>query len=106
MKKNEWQLCMVDLISGTEKHLCFTAPKKDHMQLWEFRWQVTKARSAYARNQFEQRLEKFLQSAPHLRAAGKRYLAPRIVGALQAATKAAQKATVILKQSRKVEENQ
>ena len=87
---------MGDLIDGVEQQVSASAPKSATKQLKEFRSLLGRQRTAAARQHFESELEKFLQSAPHLRGAAWRHLTPMAVAALQRSAKALEEADHIL----------
>ena len=105
MNAREWLKMIIDLIDGVEQHLCASAPKKAKEQLREFRKQSREARTAKAHALYERKLNRFLESAPYLRSAGRRYITPKVVDALTRATKALKEATCILKQFKEHGEN-
>src|SRR5205814_7532862 len=96
MNAREWTNCITDLIDGVEQHLCTSAPKGAHAQLREFRRRVSGVRTAQVRQRYERTLERFLQSAPYLRGAARRYLVPQAVALLKSSRETMKRSALFL----------
>ena len=97
MNAREWKDAMGDLIDGVERQVSASAPKSATKQLKDFRSLLGRQRTVAARQSFENKLEEFLQSAPHLRGAAWRHLtSPLAVAALQRSAKTLKEADRIL----------
>jgi len=100
MAAREWQSMILGLLDGVEKQLRPSAPKRARARLAEFRALAPAVRTTSDRRRYEVKLERFLQSAPYLRGAARRYLTPRAVAALHAATDAIKLASATLRKYR------
>jgi hypothetical protein len=75
MNARQWKATMADLLKGVEANLRTSAPASVQTRLRDFRKQLAAVRTTESRARFERRLETYLQSAPYLRGAVRRYIA-------------------------------
>ena len=88
---------ILGLIDGIERQLRSSTPKRARARLAEFRALVPTVRTTSDRRRYEVELEKLLQSASYFRGAAWRYLTPKAVAALHAATDVLKLASSVLR---------
>ena len=62
------------IIRGVERNLCASAPTTSRKRLEEFSARLSRARGRRDRERLEHEFDRFVKSAPHLRAAANRYI--------------------------------
>jgi len=97
----EWKRCFNDMLIGVKAELDSSAPPSARFALHGFHRRLNDARTSQLRKSFEKDLDAFLESEEYLKAAGGRYIAKKMVPALDRATKLMKKAKVLLAQYKK-----
>lgn|SRR5271166_1807240 len=99
----EWKRWLQDMLIGVEAELDSTAPPSARAALHGFHHRLKETHAKEEFKSFEHDVDAFLESEEYLKAASGRYIAQKMVPALDKATKLVTKAKALLAKYKKDE---